>query len=99
LGTGALCSGEGDRPAGNPNFDASDAFTLIGMIRAIPKSKVGVNFSGEYETTAGSMFSFEFNGQVEDALPVKDFLASQVRQRLARTSMQPIRLSLPRGLT
>lgn len=65
-------------------FDASDAFTLIAVIRAIPKAKVDVNFSGEYETKAGSMFSFEFNGQVEDALPVKDFLASQLRAAISK---------------
>lgn len=60
-------------------FDPSDAFTLLGYVRQIPNTRVTVQLEGEYGTVAESLFTFTFAGEMNDAGPVKDFLAAQMR--------------------
>lgn len=79
-------------------FDASDAFMLLGLIRAIQKATVQVQLSGGYETTAGSALSFEFEGQVDDALPVKDFLSAQIRAATEKTLDATYTVNFAEGL-
>jgi hypothetical protein len=60
-------------------FDPGDAFKLLGLINAIPRSEKSVEITGEYETKGGSELTIEFKGSVQDAQPVKDFLDPQIR--------------------
>lgn len=66
-------------------FDASDAFTLMGYVRQLANTRVAVQLEGEYGTVSESMFTFTFAGDLNDAGPVKDFLASQMRAASAKS--------------
>lgn len=73
-------------------FDASDGFKLLGAINTVSGADKKVKLTGEYETKDGSSLSIEFNGQVSDAQPIKDFLQPQLRA--ASESNLEITLSL-----
>lgn len=60
-------------------YNDSDAFTLMGHVRQIRGATVDVTFEGDYATATGSTFGFEFQGRVNDAATIKDFLAAQMR--------------------
>ena len=60
-------------------FDSSDGFKLLGVINTVSGADKQVKLSAEYETTSNSSFSIEFEGQVGDAQPIKDFLQPQLR--------------------
>ena len=60
-------------------FDSSDGFKLLGVINTLSGADKQVKLSAEYETTSNSSFSIEFEGQVGDAQPIKDFLQPQLR--------------------
>ncbi len=60
-------------------FERVDAFKMLAIVGGISGAKVKVEFEGEYGTQAGGEFQFTFQGPVEDALPVKDFLGPQFR--------------------
>lgn len=60
-------------------FDANDSFRLLPIVGAASGARKEVSFKGEYETQAGGYFQCEFKGPVEDAQPVREFLAAQFR--------------------
>jgi hypothetical protein len=60
-------------------FDATDAFRLLGAVSSIPSATKTARMDGGYDTKEGATMTFEFTGPVADALPVKDFLDSQMR--------------------
>ncbi|WP_202895460.1 ATP-binding protein [Iningainema tapete] len=60
-------------------FDNSDGFKLLGAINTVSGADKQVKLTAEYETTNSSSFSIEFEGQVSDAQPIKDFLQPQLR--------------------
>ena len=60
-------------------YDPGDGFKLLGLINTIAKSTKKAKIEGDYETSEGSELSIEFNGTVQDAQPVKDFLDPQLR--------------------
>ncbi|HUY37642.1 MAG TPA: hypothetical protein VMV13_02370, partial [Candidatus Binataceae bacterium] len=60
-------------------FDATDAFRLLGAVSSIPSAAKTARMEGGYDTKEGATMTFEFTGPVADALPVKDFLDSQMR--------------------
>ncbi|MGO9450591.1 MAG: DUF499 domain-containing protein [Candidatus Binataceae bacterium] len=60
-------------------FDAADAFRLLGAVSSIPSAAKTAKMEGGYDTKEGATMTFEFTGPVADALPVKDFLDSQMR--------------------
>src|SRR5260370_11354353 len=60
-------------------FDATDAFRLLGAVSSIPSAAKTAKMEGGYDTKEGATMTFEFTGPVADALPVKDFLDSQMR--------------------
>ncbi len=60
-------------------FERVDAFKMLALAGGVPGANVKVHFEGEYGTEAGGEFKFTFEGPVEDALPVKDFLGPQYR--------------------
>ncbi len=65
-------------------FEAGDAFRLLGAVGAISTAKKTVTIEGGYETRDGGSLAFEFEGPVEDAKPVREFLEPQLRD--ARSS-------------
>ena len=67
--------------------------------KAIPGAKVKVEFEGEYGTEAGGEFRFTFQGPIEDALPVKDFLGPQYRAAVDRGLVATFNLSFANGLS
>jgi hypothetical protein len=60
-------------------FDATDAFRLLGAVSSIPSAAKTAKMEGGYETKEGATMTLDFMGPVADALPVKDFLDSQMR--------------------
>lgn len=60
-------------------FDATDAFRLLGAVSSIPSAAKTARIKADYETRDGAMMELTFTGPVADALPVKDFLDSQMR--------------------
>jgi hypothetical protein len=60
-------------------FDTNDAFRLLGAVSSIPSAAKTARIKADYETKDGAMMELTFSGPVADALPVKDFLDSQMR--------------------
>jgi hypothetical protein len=60
-------------------FDATDAFRLIGTVSSISGAAKTAKMDGGYETKEGATMTIDFSGPLADALPVKDFLDSQMR--------------------
>ncbi len=60
-------------------YEAGDAFKLLGMIGSISNASKKVVFTGGYATKEQGVFEFRFEGLVEDAKPVKEFLDAQFR--------------------
>jgi hypothetical protein len=80
-------------------FEQVDAFKMLALVGGIPGAVVKVEFEGEYGTQAGGEFSFKFEGPVEDALPVKDFLGPQYRAAVDRGLVATFHLSFASGLS
>ena len=80
-------------------FEQVDAFKMLALVGGIPGAKVKVDFEGEYGTEAGGEFRFTFQGPVEDALPVKDFLGPQYRAAVDRGLVATFNLSFASGLS
>lgn len=60
-------------------YEAGDAFKLLGVIGAVSNASKKVVFTGGYGTKEEGVFEFRFEGSVEDAKPVKEFLDAQFR--------------------
>jgi hypothetical protein len=60
-------------------FDAGDALKLMGIIGSVPNATKSVTLAVDYETPQGSSATVEFNGALDDALPIKDFVEPQLR--------------------
>jgi hypothetical protein len=80
-------------------FERVDAFKMLAIVGGISGAKVWVNFEGEYGTQAGGEFRFTFEGPVEDALPVKDFLGPQYRAAVDPGLVATFNLSFANGLS
>jgi hypothetical protein len=80
-------------------FEQVDAFKMLALVGGVPGAKVKVNFKGGYGTEAGGEFSFTFEGPVEDALPVKDFLGPQYRAAAERDLVATFSLNFANGLS
>jgi hypothetical protein len=80
-------------------FEQVDAFKMLALVGGISGAKVKVEFEGEYGTQAGGEFRFTFQGPVEDALPVKDFLGPQYRAAVDRGLVATFNLSFAGGLS
>jgi hypothetical protein len=60
-------------------FDTTDAFRLLVAINGVSGAQKQVTLSAEYETAEGSSLSLKFEGQPDDAQPLKDFLEPPFR--------------------
>jgi hypothetical protein len=60
-------------------FEFGDGFRLLAAVRSISGAERTAFFEGAYETNAGAHCEISFNGPIDDALPVKDFLDPQLR--------------------
>lgn len=65
-------------------FDPGDAFKMLGLVAAIAKAEKQVSMEGGYETTEGSELHVEYEGNIDDAQPLKDFLDPQLRAASTR---------------
>jgi hypothetical protein len=80
-------------------FERVDAFKMLAIVGGISGAKVNVEFEGEYGTQAGGEFHFTFQGPVEDALPVKDFLGPQYRAAVDPGLVATFTVSFASGLS
>jgi hypothetical protein len=80
-------------------FERVDAFKMLAIVGGISGAKVKVEFEGEYGTKDGGEFHFTFQGPVEDALPVKDFLGPQYRAAVDPGLVATFTISFASGLS
>lgn len=78
-------------------FDAGDALRLLAISATVPAAGRRVAFDGGYETRDGATLELSYEGPVTDALPVKDFLESQVRAARHSTLNASLDLTFPDG--
>ena len=79
-------------------FEAGDGFRLLSPINAVSGAEKTVTMEGGYETRDGSGFRFEFNGTMEDAQPVREFIEPQLRDGEARDLEVRFELAFSGGL-
>lgn len=79
-------------------FDASDAFKVMALSAGIPQATKQVGIEGGYETTADGELTVEFQGPIEDAQPVKDFLEPQLRAAKEKQISVAISVTFNEGL-
>ncbi len=79
-------------------FEAGDAFRLLGAIRAVPGATKIVHFEGGYETPDGGTLQVEFQGNADDAQPVKEFLDAQMRAAKDKNLTTAFELQFESGL-
>ena len=79
-------------------FESGDGFRLIGVVGSISGAKKLVKIEGGYETQDGSTFAIEFQGSVEDAQPVREFLEPQLRDAADRDLKIRFELTFEEGL-
>ena len=60
-------------------FDAQDALKLLSVVNAVSNAAKSVQLTVEFETRDGSMVAINFQGSVNEALPLKDYLEPQLR--------------------
>lgn len=60
-------------------FDKTDGLRLMSLIQSIPNANKRVILAVSFETSSKSVVSVQFDGGVDDAAPLKDYLESQLR--------------------
>ena len=60
-------------------FNDQDAFKLLSVIGRVAGAEKQVFLKADYETGGGSSLELEFEGNLEDAKPLKEFLDAQFR--------------------
>jgi hypothetical protein len=66
-------------------FEVADAFKLLSAVASIQGAEKKVSIDAEYETTDGGSLRMEFNGNPQDAGPLKEFLEPQFRAAKERS--------------
>ena len=79
-------------------FEAGDGFRMLVPIGAVSGARKQVTMQGGYETREGDEFSFEFEGPVGDAQPVREFLEPQLRDGKGRDLEVKFELTFADGL-
>lgn len=57
-----------------------DVFPLLSVVGRLRGLEARLKIEGDYNTTARSVFRFEFDGSLKDAEPVREFLKSQMKE-------------------
>ena len=57
-----------------------DVFPLLSVVGRMRGFATRLKIDGDYDTDAGSIFRFEFDGNLKDVEPVQEFLKSQLRE-------------------
>ena len=65
----------------------------------MPGAQKSAKLSGEYETSDGAVFQFDFRGPSTDAQAVKEFLEPQLRAASDKTLNAEFELRMDNGLT
>lgn len=60
-------------------FDSQDALKLLSVVNAVSNAAKSVQLSADFETTDKSVISVNFQGSLNEALPLKDYLEPQLR--------------------
>ena len=60
-------------------FDAEEGVRLVGLVGSVRGATKRVVLAGGYETTAGGELEIDYQGPLDDAGPVREFLQSQFR--------------------
>ncbi len=80
-------------------YEIGDTFRLMGPVGAVSSADKNLSVKGEYETTQGGSFKFEFEGTVTDAEPVREFLEPQFRAASDREMAAEFELTFDNGLS
>ena len=80
-------------------FDVSDAFRLLSTVGRVAGAAKKVVLSGGYETSTGGTCELEFEGAVDDAQPVREFLEPQLRAASTTRLEAGFTLTFADGLT
>ena len=79
-------------------FEAGDAFRLLGAVGAVSGANKTVTIKGGYQTRDGGSLELEFQGSVEDAQPVREFLQPQLRDAREQNLQAGFALTFAKGL-
>ena len=79
-------------------YDAADAFKVMALSAGIPQAAKRIRIDGGYETTSEGELSVEFQGPIDDAQPVKDFLEPQLRAAKEKQLNVTITVTFNEGL-
>ena len=79
-------------------YEPEDAFRLLAAIGAVTGARKAVFIVGGYETREGGSFQIEFRGPAQDAQPLKEFLAPQLRDASSANLHTEFELAFPGGL-
>lgn len=79
-------------------FEYGDAFKLIPIANSIAGTKRSVTLEGGYTTAQDSEMMFEFKGEAQDALTIKDYLEPQFRAAKATDLKASILFDFEGGL-
>ena len=79
-------------------FDATDAFRVLSVVGHVAGAEKKAWLTGSYETNAGGSCELDFEGTVEDAQPVREFLEPQLRAAATRNLEATFKLTFDDGL-
>ncbi len=79
-------------------FEAGDAFRLLSVVSQIAGADKKVFLEADYETRGGGNCDLKFEGAVQDAQPVREFLAPQLRAAIGTRLKVGIELTYRDGL-
>jgi len=60
-------------------FDKGDALKLMPLVKSVPNAQKRVELEASFETASGSTAALEFQGDIDDAIVLKDYLEPQFR--------------------
>ena len=80
-------------------FEADEALRVMSVVGSLPGAAKTVVLEGGYETRDGGTLELEFEGSIEDADPVKEFLQSQMRAATSTSLEVRYELAFHPGLT
>jgi hypothetical protein len=60
-------------------FDKGDALRMFPLVNSVPNAGRRVEFDAAYETKAGASVQINFQGPVDDGLPLRDLIDAQFR--------------------